>query len=80
MDRYELEIREMRAAFRKHSTSMLREIRASKKDTTREAAVLDQMLHERAFWQKFWTSGIVAWVSLAVSVAAFIVSLMRHAQ
>ena len=75
MDKREVELR---CEYQRHSTAKLREIRGCRRDGLPESAVLDQMLHEREFWQRFWTSGIVAWVSLAVAIAAFIVSLTRH--
>ena len=69
---------ELRREYQKHSNAKLREIRACRKDSTLEAAVIDQMLHEKEFWQRFWTSGIVAWISLGISIAAFVVSLKGH--
>jgi hypothetical protein len=67
--------KELRQTYRKHSTAKLREIRESRGKTTPERAIIDQILIDREFWQKFWTSGVVAWLSLAVAITALIISL-----
>jgi hypothetical protein len=75
MDKEELRCREL---FRNYSTAKLRKIQANYKDGTQEQATVEQMLHERDFWKKFWTSGIVAWISLGVSITALILVWTRH--
>ncbi len=74
MDDKELELRRQYEAL---SSAKLREIRACRAPSSGEHAILSQILEDRDFWRRFWTSGIVAWLSLAVAVTALIVSLWR---
>lgn len=68
---------ELRRTYRRHTSAELRTIRACRSNGSTGAGVIDEMLAERDFWRRFWTSGIVAWISLGLSIAAFVFSLIR---
>jgi hypothetical protein len=72
MDERELKLRR---DYLTASNAKLREIRESRGPATPERAIIDEILSERAFWHKFWTSGIVAWLSLVVAITALVISL-----
>jgi hypothetical protein len=76
MDAKELELRSI---YRSSSSAKLREISASRGATTPERAIVDQILADRLFWRRFWTSGLVAWLSLVVSIIALVFTLCRKA-
>ena len=71
----ELKLREQ---LKNRSPAHLRETLGHQSPGTAAHGVISQMLHEHEFWQKFWTSGIVAWLSLAVAITALIISLWHN--
>jgi len=75
MDKEELRCREL---FKDYSAAKLRRTRARYKDGTQEQATIEQMLHERDSSKKFWTGGIVTWISLGVSIAGLIILVWMH--
>ena len=75
MNAKELELRQI---YSTHTSAHLRTIRACRSNGSTEAGIIDEMLAERDFRRRFWTSGIVAWISLGLSIAAFVFSLLRY--
>jgi ABC-type glycerol-3-phosphate transport system permease component len=64
----------LRDELQSRSDADLRETLGHQSPGTLAHGVISQMLHEREFWHKFWTSGIVAWLSLVLSIIALVVS------
>ena len=75
MDSEEIKFRE---AFKSASNAKLRELQSTTVPYSQKHNVIAQMLHERDYWKQFWTSGIVAWVSLGISLLLFILHLFGH--
>jgi hypothetical protein len=74
MEAEELKLREQ---LKQRSLANLRETLGHQSPGTTAHGVISQMLQEQEFWQKFWTSGIVAWLSLGISIIALIISFQR---
>ena len=67
----------LRKEYMRTSSAKLREIRTCRGAATPEYAIIDQILYERDFWHRFFTNGLVAWLSLAVALTALILTLFK---
>jgi hypothetical protein len=67
----------LRDEYSKLSSAKLRATQGSRMAGTPEHGLIEQMLYERDFWRRFWTSGVVAWVSLGISLLVLILHLSK---
>ena len=65
----------LREEWERLSNAQLRTILACRSPGSDDAGVLSEMLEERKFWRRFWSSGIVAWLSLIVAIVALVLGV-----
>jgi hypothetical protein len=68
----------LRQLYKSKSHAELRRIQACRQPQDKEYGVIMQMLDERDFWKRFWTSGIVAWIGLALSLLSLYCNLQMR--
>jgi hypothetical protein len=68
----------LREFYEKLSSARLRSVQGSRHAGTPEHGVIAEMLEEREFWKRFWTGGVISWISLAVAVLALYLNLKHR--
>jgi hypothetical protein len=75
IDSEEVKLREM---YSKMSDAKLREIQSQKVPHCQQHAVLAQVLYERDFWKRFWTTGLPGWIGLGISSILLVCHIAGH--